>query len=86
MIITFFLAASLVFVSENSLKSALLSALGKGSAKGLFSSLLPLVTAFLPLVFLGGFFILFVPLFVLISAVIFDRAYLKKRSGEIIAT
>ena len=84
-IITFFLAASLVFVSENSLKSALLSALGKGSVKGLFSSLLPLVTAFLPLVLFGGFFILFVPLFVLISAVIFDRAYLKKRSGEITA-
>ena len=72
-IITFFLAASLVFAGGNSLKFALFSAFGKGEAKGLFSSLLPLVTAFLPLILFGGFFIIFTPIFILLSAVIFYR-------------
>ena len=72
-IITFFLAASLVFAGGNSLKFALFSAFGKGEAKGLFSSLLPLVTTFLPLILFGGFFIIFTPIFILLSAVIFYR-------------
>lgn len=77
-IITFFLAVSLVFVGGNSLKFAFLSALGKGGTKGLFSSLLPLVTAFLPLVFFSGLFIIFAPIFVLLSAAIFDRVWYQK--------
>lgn len=77
-IFAFFLAVDLLFACGKSLKASLISAFGKGEVKGLFSSLLPLVAVFSPLMLFSGLFMLSVPFFILFSAVIFDRIYFKK--------